>query len=55
MGRVLKSQSIDVRNSTNTPFNNTNLAWKKGKNVLGWYHKEHDTLIFLDPLNFEKS
>jgi hypothetical protein len=23
--------------------------------VLGWYHKEHHTLIFLDPSNFEKS
>jgi hypothetical protein len=25
------------------------------KPILGWYHQEHHTLIFLDPTNFEKS
>ncbi len=29
MGRAPKSQSIDVQNPTNTPFNNMKLAWRK--------------------------
>jgi hypothetical protein len=29
MGHVPKSQSIDVQNLTNTPFNNIKMAWKK--------------------------
>jgi len=29
MGHALKSQSIDVQNRTNTPFNNMKLVWRK--------------------------